>query len=104
MAWYVSAHLCERLSFLIVPGDAAVGRGPAREASLLPCGRSVLSPTTSRSGPLRLRADNYTPVIGAADHLYNNSIGQCVETRYICSAQITPPARTLLDVSTGFYP
>jgi len=45
-----------------------------------------------------------SPVIGAADHLYNNSIGQCAETRCICSAQITPPARTLLDVSTRFYP
>src|SRR5215471_18991707 len=45
-----------------------------------------------------------SPVIGAADHLYNNSIGQCPETRYICSAQITPPPRTLLDVSPRFSP
>src|SRR5262249_2283640 len=42
------------------------------------------------------------PGIGAADHLYNNPIGQCTETRYICSAQITPPTRTLLDVSPRF--
>jgi hypothetical protein len=40
----------------------------------------------------------YPPVIGAVDHLSNNSIGQCTETRYICSAQIiTPPARKILD-------
>ena len=45
-----------------------------------------------------------TPVIGAADHLYNNPIGQCIETRYICSAQITPPPRKFLDVSTRLYP
>ena len=32
-----------------------------------------------------------SPVIGAVDHLYNNSIGRCTETRYICSAQISPP-------------
>src|SRR5215475_1156958 len=42
--------------------------------------------------------------IGAADHLYNNSIDQCPETRSICSAQITPPPRTLLDVSPRFSP
>src|SRR5262249_54563908 len=29
----------------------------------------------------------YPPVIGAADHLSNNPIGQCPETRSICSAQ-----------------
>ena len=27
-----------------------------------------------------------TPVIGAVDHLSNNAIGQCTETRYIYSA------------------
>src|SRR5262252_3353644 len=43
-------------------------------------------------------------VIGAADHLSNNPIGQCTETRSICSAQITPPPRTLLDVSPRFSP
>src|SRR5262249_34162648 len=32
-----------------------------------------------------------SPVIGAVDHLYNNSIGRCTETRSICSAQISPP-------------
>ena len=45
-----------------------------------------------------------TPVIGAADHLSNNPIGPCTETRSICSAQITPPPRTFLDVSPRFYP
>src|SRR5215813_13131617 len=34
---------------------------------------------------------NYSPVMGAADHLYNNASGPCAETRCICSAQITPP-------------
>src|SRR5262245_57768754 len=29
--------------------------------------------------------------MGAADRLSNNPIGQCPETRYICSAQITLP-------------
>jgi len=38
-----------------------------------------------------------SPVFGAGDHLYNNSIGQCTETRYICSAQITPSAYKFLD-------
>jgi hypothetical protein len=38
-----------------------------------------------------------TPVIGAVDHLYNNAIGQCTETQYICSTQITPPAYKFLD-------
>jgi len=38
----------------------------------------------------------YPPVIGAADDLYNNSIDLCAETRYICSAQITPPAYKFL--------
>jgi hypothetical protein len=38
-----------------------------------------------------------SPVIGAADHLYNNSIGQCTETRYIYSAQIPPPPHNFLD-------
>jgi hypothetical protein len=42
----------------------------------------------------------YPPVIGAVDHLYNNPIGQCTETQYICSAQITPPTRKLLDSDT----
>src|SRR5262249_62199829 len=42
--------------------------------------------------------------MGAANQLSNSPIGQCTETRYICSAQITPPPRTLLDVSTRFYP
>jgi hypothetical protein len=55
---------------------------------------------TSRT--LKNIRQQYPPVIGAADHLYNNSIGQCTETRCIYSAQITPPARTLLDVSTRF--
>jgi hypothetical protein len=32
-----------------------------------------------------------SPVIGAVDHLYNNSIGRCTETRSICSVQISPP-------------
>src|SRR5262250_2901187 len=45
-----------------------------------------------------------TPVIGAIDHLSNNPIGQCTETRSICSAQITPPPRTFLDVSPRFSP
>jgi hypothetical protein len=34
-----------------------------------------------------------SPVISAANHLYNNAIDQCAETRYICSAQINPLAR-----------
>ena len=38
-----------------------------------------------------------TPVIGAVNLLYNNAIDRCTETRYMCSAQITPPARTFLD-------
>src|SRR5215471_1939494 len=42
--------------------------------------------------------------MGAADRLSNNPIGQCPETRYICSAQITPLPRTLLDVSPRFSP
>jgi hypothetical protein len=37
------------------------------------------------------------PVIGAADHLSNNPIDQCTKTRSICSAQITPPTRKILD-------
>src|SRR5262252_703739 len=39
-----------------------------------------------------------TPVMGAVDHMYDNPIGQCTKTPYICSAQITPPPRTFLDV------
>jgi hypothetical protein len=39
----------------------------------------------------------YPPVIGAVAYPYNNSIAQCLETRYICSAQIPPPARKFLD-------
>ena len=51
-----------------------------------------------RSSKTMLGVDQqYPPVIGAIDHLYNNSIGQCTETRYICSAQITPPAHKFLD-------
>src|SRR5262249_30649565 len=45
-----------------------------------------------------------SPVIGAVDPLYNNAIGQCTQTRSICSAQITPPPSTFLDVFTRFHP
>jgi hypothetical protein len=38
-----------------------------------------------------------SPVIGAGDHLSNNAIGRCTKTRYIYSAQITPPAYKCLD-------
>ena len=43
-------------------------------------------------------SEEYPPVFGAVDHLYNNSIGQCTETQYICSAQITPPVRKFWTV------
>jgi len=43
----------------------------------------------------RERNVRLSPVIGAADPLSNKPSGQCIETRSICSAQITPPARTL---------
>jgi hypothetical protein len=50
----------------------------------------------SEGGPMT-QSHQKSPVIGAADHLYNNAIGQCTETQYIYSAQITPSTRTFLD-------
>jgi hypothetical protein len=58
---------------------------------------SILSKSRAYGFDPPVIAYKITPVFGAVDHLYNNASGQCTETRYICSAQITPPARTLLD-------
>src|SRR5262245_43618041 len=62
---------------------------------------SAFLPSKKASWTLNFRplgvGQQYPPVIGAVDHLYNNPIRQCTETRYIRSAQITPPARKFLD-------
>jgi hypothetical protein len=63
-------------------------------SSALNQGMELTASSTSSCRPPRYKLN---AVIGAADHLYNNSIGQCTETRSICSAQITPPARTFLE-------
>ena len=62
-------------------------------------GKKVEDTSPRKSTPRTLKGvrQQYPPVIGAVEHLYNNSIGQCTETRYMCSAQITPPARKFLD-------
>jgi hypothetical protein len=66
---------------------------------------SIYRKSTGSGQHQRIR-QRYPPVIGAADHLYNNPIGQCTETQYICSAQITPPTRKLLgsDTQVMLYP
>jgi hypothetical protein len=56
-----------------------------------------ISPRKSTPRTLKGIDQQYPPVIGAGDHLSNNAIGQCTETRYIRSAQITPPAYKVLD-------
>ena len=90
--WYIGKETrgyCWRIYFKVL-GVLFLGAvSPAFLPSKKACGKHKFR-------HFRVR-QQYPPVMGAVEHLSNNAIGQCTETRSICSAQITPPARTFLE-------